>query len=639
MTVTPTYPGIYISEQPSSSRTIVGSSTSVTGFVGYFLRGPADKAMPIFSFGDFQQQFGGIAQSSEASYAISQFFLNGGSEAWVVRTAKSTSTAPFRAASVTLLSAVESGAPVLVANAGSNGAWGNSLYVDIDYNTQNPAVLFNLTVSDLSALQTTGNINTVVSRNLSVDPSNARYAPPTASREMGSLLNVTLPSGGGVSGSVMPAQTGLTGASLTSLTLSGSETMTASIDTTAINNPSGQPYVIGPLPDSTTLASLPYALQAAIRQVPQLASAVVQMIGGQLRVQLTDFGYANNVLTFTGQLATLLNLSGQGVSANCQRYSLGSGTAGAQGSAVSGGDGLQPGATELIGDSVARTGMFALDTVDIINLLSIPSVSLLGATDAFQVMTAATAYCEDRLAFYIADMAASVATPQDAIQWMAQNNITSAYNAVYFPSLIIPDPLTSGTRQASNSGTMAGVYANNDAKRAVWVAPAGIDDKLVGVLAPSYVMTDDENGMLNPLGINCLRNRPVYGNVSWGARTSAGADVMASQWKYIPVRRTALYIEQSLQRGLQWVVFEPNGEVLWSQIRLNVNAFLNNMFVQGAFKGMTPAEAYFVNCGEDTTSEYETERGIVVVEVGFAPLRPAEFVIITLQQLTATSQT
>lgn len=639
MTVTPTYPGVYISEQPSTSRTIVGTSTSVTGFVGYFLRGPVNKATPVFNFGEFQQQFGGLAQASEASYAISQFFLNGGGEAWIVRTAKNTTATPFATAGVTLMNTVQGGAPVLVLQAANNGSWGNSLYVDIDYNTQDPTSLFNLTVSDLGPLQTTGSINTVVSRNLSTDPANLRYAPTILNREIGSLLAASVPASGGASAGTMPAQTGLAGGTLTSLSLTGTETMTASIDNSPLNNPSGQAYTIGPLPSSTTLSTLPFALQAALRQVPPLATAVVQMIGGQLRIQLTDYGYANNILTFSGQLATVLELTGSNTVANAQRYSLGSGSAGAQSNATLGGNGAVPGATELIGDSVSRTGIYALDTVSILNLLSIPSVSQLNTIDAFQVIGAATNYCESRQAFYIADMASSVATPQDAIQWLAQNNISSSYNAVYFPAVTIADPLTGGTRQASPSGTMAGLYARNDVKRAVWVSPAGIDNKLKGVLAPTYLMTDAENGMLNPLGINSLRNLPIYGNVSWGARTSAGADVMASQWKYIPVRRTALYIEQSLQRGLQWVVFEPNGEVLWSQIRLNVNAFLNDMFVQGAFKGTTPSEAYFVNCGDSTTTDYETERGIVIVEVGFAPLRPAEFVIITLQQLTATSET
>jgi phage tail sheath protein FI len=131
-----------------------------------------------------------------------------------------------------------------------------------------------------------------------------------------------------------------------------------------------------------------------------------------------------------------------------------------------------------------------------------------------------------------------------------------------------------------------------------------------------------------------IRNLPVYGTVSWGARTLFGADVQTSEWKYIPVRRTALYIEESLVQGLRWVVFEPNGEELWRQITLNAGSFMQSLFRRGAFKGLTPREAYLVRCDAGTTTPDDIERGIVNILIGFAPLKPAEFVVIQLQQLT-----
>jgi phage tail sheath protein FI len=167
----------------------------------------------------------------------------------------------------------------------------------------------------------------------------------------------------------------------------------------------------------------------------------------------------------------------------------------------------------------------------------------------------------------------------------------------------------------------------------VWKAPAGIDAVLRGAQGLSYRLTDPENGTLNPLGVNCLRNFPVYGNVVWGARTLKGDDRLASEWKYIPVRRLALFIEESLYRGTQWVVFEPNDEPLWSQIRLNLGAFMNNLFRQGAFQGTTPRDAYFVKCDKETTTQNDINLGIVNIIVGFAPLKPAEFVIIKIQQI------
>jgi phage tail sheath protein FI len=146
-------------------------------------------------------------------------------------------------------------------------------------------------------------------------------------------------------------------------------------------------------------------------------------------------------------------------------------------------------------------------------------------------------------------------------------------------------------------------------------------------------MTDLENGLLNPLGINCLRHFPVYGKVVWGARTLEGADGFASEWKYIPVRRTALFIEESLYRGTKWVVFEPNDEPLWAQIRLAVGAFMHNLFRQGAFQGRSPREAYFVKCDSETTTQNDINLGIVNIDVGFMPLKPAEFVVLRLQQM------
>jgi len=148
-----------------------------------------------------------------------------------------------------------------------------------------------------------------------------------------------------------------------------------------------------------------------------------------------------------------------------------------------------------------------------------------------------------------------------------------------------------------------------------------------------YKLTDNENGVLNPLGLNCFRNFPVYGLISWGARTIAGADAMASQWKYVPVRRLALFLEESLYRGSKWVVFEPNDEPLWSAIRLNIGSFMQTLFRQGAFQGSTPKDAYFVKCDSETTTQDDINSGVVNIVVGFAPLKPAEFVVLQIQQM------
>jgi phage tail sheath protein FI len=212
--------------------------------------------------------------------------------------------------------------------------------------------------------------------------------------------------------------------------------------------------------------------------------------------------------------------------------------------------------------------------------------------------------------------------------------------ALFFPRLRIGDPLNSNRpREFASSGTVAGIFARTDADRGVWKAPAGTAASLRGTsLTLTEVLTDKQNGVLNVAGINVLRNFPIYQNVSWGARTLVGANAMASEWKYIPVRRTALFIEESLFQGLKWVVFEPNDEALWAQIRLNVGAFMHGLFRQGAFQGTKPGDAYLVKCDRETTTQADINAGVVNILVGFQPLKPAEFVVIRIQQLAGQIQ-
>ncbi len=182
--------------------------------------------------------------------------------------------------------------------------------------------------------------------------------------------------------------------------------------------------------------------------------------------------------------------------------------------------------------------------------------------------------------------------------------------AVYFPRLRMPDPLSENRlADFAPCGAVAGIMARTDVQRGVWKAPAGLAASLSGVQGLTYTMTDRQNGVLNPVGLNCLRTFPVAGHLVWGARTLAGADLLASEWKYVPVRRLALFLEESLFRGTQWVVFEPNDEPLWAQIRLNIGAFMQDLFRQGAFQGSSPRDAYFVKCDRETTTQSDINRG------------------------------
>lgn len=279
-------------------------------------------------------------------------------------------------------------------------------------------------------------------------------------------------------------------------------------------------------------------------------------------------------------------------------------------------------------------GLELLNRVDIFNLLCVP-----GETDA-PTISQLQDYCVSKRAFYIVDSpphatisgltgsgpAGSTAGPITA----APNSANSAY---YFPWVEAPDPLM-GNRPSlyPPCGFVAGIYAATDGSRGVWKAPAGIQAGLTGVSGLQYTLTDLENGDLNIQAINCLREFKVYGDVVWGARTLSGNDQAGSEWKYIPIRRLALYIESSLLDGTQWVVFEPNDAPLWSQIRLNVGAFMQGLFLQGAFQGTSPSQAYFVKCDAQNNPQSSIDLGIVNILVGFAPLYPAEFVVIQIQQ-------
>jgi phage tail sheath protein FI len=527
-----TYPGVYVEEIPSGVRTITGVSTSDTAFIDFFRRGPINRATRITSLADFERIFGGLDRRSEASYAIAQFYLNGGSIAWVVRVAGNNAD-PAEAT----LNGGSTGAPTLTVEAASPGLWGNQLRVAIDTRTRDPLNYFNLVVREVIVVSGREQVvNSSVYRNLSMDQTDSRYALDVVNNDGSALIHL-IDEGLGE----MPASTG----------------------TDVIGDP---------------------------------ASATFQPL-------------------------------------------------------ANGSDGDEPGtvawegaaANAIVGNAAAKTGLFALDSIApfVFNILCVPAAAPLPAATMRSIYNSCTAYCRDKRAFLIIDIPfEDTETPAEMVTWMAANDgLRSNNSAVYFPCLQVPDPLNeSRARIVGPSGTLAGVFSRTDATRGVWKAPAGTDAALRNA-SLSVQITDLENGGLNPLGINALRNFPIFGNVAWGARTLDGADQQASEWKYIPVRRTALYIEESLYQGLKWVVFEPNDEPLWAQIRLNVGAFMNNLFRQGAFQGQTPREAYFVKCDRETTTQNDIDRGIVNILVGFAPLKPAEFVVIKLQQIAGQIET
>ena len=645
MPVQVSYPGVYIEEIPSGVRTIVGVATSIGAFVDYFPTGPMNQAVQILNPGAFNKQFGGSDPSgldarSEASYAIQQFFLNGGTEAYVVRVGSTTAANAPTKASVGVGDGTNATAFVITAQ--SEGAWANSVLVDIDYGTTDPATLFNLTVTEVVMVNGAPTIASTESYlNLVVDSTkpNDVAAVVNAGSQLIRISNETK--------GKLPAATGtVSGASPDLTTLAKADACDVLLNGTKVGTLAGLPD-----PPPTTFSALAGILQSQIRALGgKLANAVVTAVGTTstkvFLVAEAGTSAAGDWLTLSDAgtgLATKLGFKSAG--ANVQHYALGGASAqqqigqGAAGKASAGGDGTwdptgdAAGVTAgILGDANAKTGLYALLDVDLFNILCLPVTANLPDTNAAAIAAAAEKLCTDRRAFYILDMPQNLPGNRDsvtaAMDWLGANGSLRSRNAaLYFPRIAIADPLNGyRLRPTPPSGTLAGLYASTDGARGVWKAPAGTEATLAGVQKLQYSATNGENGVLNPLAINTLRNFPVYGTVSWGARTLNGADQMADDYKYIPVRRLALFLEESLYRGTQWVVFEPNDEPLWAQIRLNVGAFMHGLFRQGAFQGQTPKDAYFVKCDSETTPQDQINLGIVNIVVGFAPLKPAEFV-------------
>lgn len=523
MPATMTTPGVYVQELPSGVHPITGVATSETAFVDFFARGPMNAPTNVTSWADFVRSFGGLNELSESSYAIYQYFANGGTSAWVVRVAAG-SPAPATGA------LDYGGNAVLSIAASSPGKWGTGVQYAVDIDQISDASSFNLTVREV---QTTATSSRVVSaetyRGISLQPASARYAPNVIN-PASKLAQVSVPGGA------------------------------------ATNRPDNLPAAIGSDPT--------VAFDPAL-----------------------------------GPFAALAGTPSDGTAPDQPAF---------------------------------EAGIDSLDTMApfIFNLLCLPGATALAAGPYKAVLGYAANYCTRKRAFLIVDVPKG--TDRDGMITLVSNATLpdSANAGVYFPRLNVADPLSSGQdRDIGASGAIAGVMARTDAARGVWKSAAGTEATLLGIDSLGAKLTDADTGKLNMLGINALRSFPIYGNVVWGARTLQGSDAQASEWKYIAVRRTALFIEESLVQGLAWAVFEPNASPLWAELRLNVGSFLNGMFRQGAFAGTTPRDAYFVKCDGDTTTQDDVDRGIVNVLVGFSPLKPAEFVVIQIQQMAGQTQT
>ncbi|WP_416138184.1 phage tail sheath family protein [Halomonas sp. HK25] len=620
-----TYPGVYIQEVPSGVRTITGVATSITAFVGYTRQGTPDVAHYVSSFADFERSHGGLDRDSPVSYGVRQFFMNGGTEAYIVRIASGHALAHWQL--------TDGAGTVLDVAASSPGVWGNTLRLEVEHTgTRNPDAEFNLIVSQMVDQ---GGVSLPVPRethrNLNLNPRSANHVQAVVNHAS-QLIRVT------EDAALVYSHQGFAVSGAISFPLSVSDNIIAGT-------------VDGDTPFSLTLAATPVDMATLVADL-NTAISDAGLVGRLLAVEsgldgdTTGTGSVRITSLATGASSTVAAANGAfGGLATSIGFGLANGGREFTGDSVHrpdvvvnqapsslGIDGSKGGALELIGSPSNKSGIYALRDVNLFNLLCIPETRDLPEVEAAPVIQAAVNLCEEERAFYIVDAVAG-RTLNNIASWA--NGVSQSRNAgVYFPAIMVSDPLDNfRQRPMAPSGAIAGVYSRTDATRGVWKAPAGTDATLNGVSGLSAPLNDIENGRINPSGINALRSFPVYGKVIWGARTMKGADAQADEYKYVPVRRLLLFLQESLYRGTQWVVFEPNDEPLWAQIRLNLGAFMQNLFRQGAFQGASPRDAYFVKCDRETTTQNDINLGIVNITVGFAPLKPAEFVVIKLQQM------
>lgn len=671
------YPGVYTQEVANGVRTISGAPTSVALFVGPTLLGIDDRAIRIFNFGDFERAFGGLSQTSSLSYSVLHFFSNGGGEAYVIRVPANNA----QPAKSVLRRDASGSNPSVTLTALSSGAASNEIFVEIDafgidanpFSTS-PAhdkKLFNLSLTD----RLTGRTERFT--RLSTASTSARFAPAvindsaTGSKLASIAVNAV--------GSEGPQATG-TSYRLRQFPLAGGVTFGADINVNIeveVRDAAGAVqapitltdvniYANGatkPLSTMEMVSKLVAAINQGIRANGAVAAAmegvgiVAEPFEGSKLLRIRTAPPGPEALTArlsdaTVRLAapatgtsflTTFFTSATPAETNPSRYRLGAPYASSQivGTPVAGVDGDphgQPSSADF------KQAVVDLDGPDaFFNILCLPDVVRPSPTDpaALQHVDAMTIYaeaalvCKNKHAFLLVDPFPDVISTGAAEAWKSLKfTFQSSHSAAYFPNIRVDDPLEPGAIRAHPpSGAIAGIFARTDAQFGVWQAPAGTEAVLNGVYSPAAILSDDDHGVLNPLGLNVIRQFPIYGTISFGSRTIDGSNALASEWKYIPVRRTASYILRSLSEALRWAVHKPNGEQLWSQLRMNVTAFMHGLFRQGAFKGVSAREAYFVMCDASTTTADDINQGIVNIVIGFAPLKPAEFVVISLRQI------
>ncbi len=644
--VTVTYPGVYIEEVTSGARPIEAVGTSTAAFVGLTQKGPAE-AMRVTSWSEFQRLYGGFIVDGWLPHSVFQFFNNGGRQCYIVRVIPD----DVAVANVTVKNRAATAGPGIKFAAKSPGTWGNYLYLTLENSTRDPGNEFKVSVrwqQDRAVIPDNflGIPAAEVFDDLSVDPVSERYYQTVLAN--GSTLINAAPAGADTA-----VQRGLhRGGEAPKLPLGANRSFGVNV------NGDGLQTVTLPatVANETDLGKVATEVLNAVRALTkkkastdtaafnQFTCESEQAADGRSRLVLrsgTESADSSVRIEPAAQddatTRLLLGPANGGVSedgiavrrpAVFDALQIGDAAVGGNVVAVAKGDDGSP-----ITGAEFHIAFSRLDTVTDASLLAVPGEG------TPEVVNLGMSYCATRPLqdmFFVGEMADHDITANDAAAFRTKLTALNSYGAVYFPWVKALDPSGRSSEPIllPPSGFIAGLYARIDAARGVWKAPAGTEAGLNEVVGLAAELTDVEHGNLNPLGVNVLR-RLSAGVVAFGARTLSSDP----EWRYIPVRRTAILLRVSIYNGIQWAVFEPNDESLWSQLRLNIGSFMTTLFRQGAFQGSTTAEAFFVKCDGETTTQADIDRGVVNVQVGFAALKPAEFVVVTISQKAGQAST
>jgi uncharacterized protein len=647
------HPGVYVEEIPSGAKPIEGVATSVAAFIGAAKKGPAGEAVLIHGWDDYVRGFGPIYSTSDTmGLAVSAFYLNGGRDAYIVRLVST--SAPAKAAYETIAGEGAGADAVLKIEASSVGDWGNEIYFKIK-KTDSTSLTFTLEAGHLENAEFTAD---EVITGLGMDAEDDNFAL-TRVNGVSALVKLSLAANADPDNAANVYQQGsLTGAAMDSgdtvfsAGMADEMTMSLNIDGLGVKK-----VKLG------TAASLGLAGDNAAdgKKVADAVAAAVQACGPQKSYASFACGYGadckftltsgtksshSSVKVYDGDgkatdLAHFLKLDSSAKPASVYGFSkvVPKAVAGPSGQGKQLGSGSEGAPTETeFKDFFSGT----LKKIKDVSIIVLPGQYMAADGSGNAVISAALAHAEDtRSRMVILDPPPSTELSQAAtVDQMGLS--TSTYGVLYYPWVKVANPLynpdltptADKTVTIAPSAFAAGMWSKTDGRRGVWKAPAGVESALLGVSGLTYTVGDGDQDQLNPLGVNCLRKLPGYGPVIWGTRTLATkAD---PEWRYVPIRRTAIMIEQSVYNGIQWAVFEPNNHHLWASLRANIGAFMDGLFRAGAFQGEKASDAYFVRCGlGDTMTQDDIDRGQVIVIVGFAPLKPAEFVIVRIQQKVA----